>query len=57
MDWRERYADKLRTAGDAVRLIGSGDNVYVGMFGSTPEGLAKALIARHAELSDVSIYH
>lgn len=57
MDWRERYADKLRTAGEAVRLINSGDNVYVGMFGSTPEGLSKALIARHAELSDVSIYH
>ncbi len=57
MDWRERYADKLRTAGEAVRLINSGENVYIGMFGSTPEGLSKALIARSGELSDVSVYH
>ena len=27
------------------------------MFGSCPEGLAKALYARHPELTDVSIYH
>jgi 4-hydroxybutyrate CoA-transferase len=57
MDWRRQYADKLRTADDAVRLISSGDNVYVGMFGSTPEGLAKALYARHPELTNITIYH
>jgi 4-hydroxybutyrate CoA-transferase len=57
MDWRRQYAGKLRTADDAARLINSGDNVYVGMFGSTPEGLARALYARHPELSGVTIYH
>ncbi len=57
MDWRRQYADKLRTAEEAAGLIKSGDNVYVGMFGSTPEGLAKALYARHPELTGVTIYH
>lgn len=57
MDWRAQFADKLRTPDEAARLINSGDNVYVGMFGSTPEGLAKALYARHPELTNVTIYH
>ncbi len=57
MDWRTKHADKLKPAADAVKLIESGNAVVLGMFGSTPEGLAKALYARHPELSDVTIYH
>jgi 4-hydroxybutyrate CoA-transferase len=57
MDWRQKHADKLRTPEDAVRLVKSGDAVYLGMFASSPEGLSKALYARHPELTDVSIYH
>jgi 4-hydroxybutyrate CoA-transferase len=57
MDWRARHRDKVRTADEAVRLINSGDNVYLGMFASNPEGLAKALYVRHPDLSDVTIYH
>ena len=57
MGWKTKYADKLRTAHDAAKLIESGEAVYLGMFGSCPEGLAKALYARHPELTDVSIYH
>ena len=53
MDWRTKYADKLRTTHDAAKLIESGNSVYLGMFGSCPEGLAKALYARHPELTDV----
>ena len=57
MDWRTKHADKLRSADEAVKIVKSGDAVYFGMFASNPEGLAKALYARHPELSDVSIYH
>jgi 4-hydroxybutyrate CoA-transferase len=57
MDWREKYGDKLRTAEDAAKTIKSGENVYLGMFTSNPEGLAKALLARKDELTDVTIYH
>ena len=57
MDWRTRYADKLVTAEEAVKAVNSGDQVYVGMFNSTPETLAIALLARKDELRDVTIQH
>ena len=57
MDWKNRHADKLMTAEDAAKIVRSGQSVYLGMFGSCPEGLAKALYARHPELEDVRIYH
>ena len=46
MDWRTHCADKLVTAEEAVKTVNSGDQVYVGMFNSTPETLAIALLAR-----------
>jgi 4-hydroxybutyrate CoA-transferase len=57
MDWRRKYAGKLRSADDAAKLVSSGTSVYLGMFASCPEGLAKALYARHPELTNVDIYH
>jgi 4-hydroxybutyrate CoA-transferase len=56
-DWRERYGDKLRTADEAARLIRDGDRLYVGMFTSTPETVASAILARKDELRDVDVYH
>ena len=32
MDWRVKYAEKLRAAQYAVKLVESGSVVYVGMF-------------------------
>ncbi|MEX0749322.1 MAG: acetyl-CoA hydrolase/transferase C-terminal domain-containing protein [Dehalococcoidia bacterium] len=57
MDWKTRHADKLMSAEDAAKIVRSNQSVYLGMFGSCPEGLAKALYARHPELDDVRIYH
>ena len=57
MNWREKYADKMRSVEDAVGLVKSGDRVYVGMFTSSPETLTKALFARKDELTNVDIYH
>ena len=57
MDWRKRYADKLIGAEDAVKAVSSGSGVYLGMFTSTPETLATALMARKDELRDVTIHH
>jgi 4-hydroxybutyrate CoA-transferase len=55
MDWRERYADKLTTAEDAVRVVSNGDRVVIGMHYQTPLALCRALAARAAELRDVEI--
>ena len=45
MDWRKTHADKLVLAEEAVKIVNSGETVALGMFGSNPEGLAKALLA------------
>jgi 4-hydroxybutyrate CoA-transferase len=57
MDWRTQYAEKLTTTQEAVKSVQSGQTIALGMFGSNPEGLAKALLARKDELSNVTIHH
>ena len=57
MDWRGRFGDKLTTPEDSVKLVRSGDRVYVGMFSSTPTSLCRALFARSGELRGVTVLH
>lgn len=55
MDWRERYADKLTTPEEAVRVVHDGNRVVIGMHYQTPLGLCRALAARADELHGVEI--
>jgi 4-hydroxybutyrate CoA-transferase len=55
MEWRERYAEKLTTADEAVRAIRDGDRVVIGMHYQTPLALCRALANRARELRDVEI--
>jgi 4-hydroxybutyrate CoA-transferase len=57
MDWKAKHADKLVSAEEAVKIVNSGDTVTLGMFASTPEGLAAALLARQDELRNVTVHH
>ncbi|MEX0787081.1 MAG: acetyl-CoA hydrolase/transferase C-terminal domain-containing protein, partial [Dehalococcoidia bacterium] len=57
MDWRKRYADKLRTAEEAVADVQSGQSITVGMFDGMPPSLCTALSERASELEDVSVFH
>ncbi|MEX2247614.1 MAG: acetyl-CoA hydrolase/transferase C-terminal domain-containing protein [Dehalococcoidia bacterium] len=57
MEWRTKHADKLRTPEDAARIVHSGDKIGFGMFGSTPETLAGAVLGRKDELRDVTVHH
>ena len=50
VDWRERYAEKLTTPEEAVRVVRDGDRVVIGMHYQTPLGLCRALAARNGEL-------
>ena len=52
---RETYSERLCTAEEAVRLVKSGDRVYVGSTSSLAYKLCEALAAREDELEDVSI--
>ncbi len=55
MDWRKRYAEKLTTPADAVRVVHDGDRVVIGMHYQTPLGLCRALAERADELHGVEI--
>jgi 4-hydroxybutyrate CoA-transferase len=55
--WAESYRSKRRTADEAVRVIQSGDCVYIHYGCAEPEQLVKAMVRRAPELSDVKIIH
>ncbi|HEU4335161.1 MAG TPA: hypothetical protein VFT32_11750, partial [Candidatus Eisenbacteria bacterium] len=54
---RKAFHEKLVTAEQALRSVRPGDTVYVHPGCAAPVRLLDALVARHAELSDVRIVH
>lgn len=57
MNWKEKYANKIFTAADAVSHVQSGDKIIFGDWVSEPPALVDALIARAGELKGVEIIH
>ncbi|MDH7514968.1 MAG: acetyl-CoA hydrolase/transferase C-terminal domain-containing protein [Bacteroidota bacterium] len=57
MQWHSRYKNKCTSAEEAVKVIKSGDNVYVHPGCAIPEVLLRAMIARGPELRDVTVHH
>jgi 4-hydroxybutyrate CoA-transferase len=57
MHWLERYKAKLKTPQEAVRLISSGQRVYVHPGCAVPEVLVNAMSERYLELEDVEVIH
>jgi acetyl-CoA hydrolase len=55
--WLEKYLEKRRTAEEAVKVIRSGDCVYIHPGCSLPEQLVKAMVARADELRKVKVIH
>ncbi len=49
--------DKWVSAEEAVKLIRSGDKVYVGSGAAVPTQLVQAMTARHEELQGVQVHH
>lgn len=49
--------NKMVSAEEAVKLIRSGDNIFVHTAAATPEILLNAMVERANELSDVHLYH
>jgi acetyl-CoA hydrolase len=54
---RKAFHEKLVTAEEALRSVRPGDTVYVHPGCAAPVRLLDALVARHAELTDVRIVH
>lgn len=57
MHWLERYKSKLRSPQEAVKLISSGQRVYVHPGCAVPEVLVNAMSERYMELEDVEVIH
>ncbi len=57
MHWKDLYQSKLTTADQAIKVVKSGDSVFLHMGCSEPEVLVQALIRRAPELRDVEMVH
>jgi len=57
MSWMEEYRARLKTADEALRVINSGQRVYVHQGCAEPEELVKAMVRRGHELWDVEVMH
>ncbi len=55
MNWSDKYKQKLMNAEEAVRLINSGERVYVGTSSSVAFVLMKSLWDRRKEIENVEI--
>lgn len=57
MSWKEKYADKIYTAAEAVSHVKSGEKIIFGDWVSEPPALVEALVNRADELKGVEIIH
>jgi len=56
-NWRERYAQKLRSADQALRAVRSGQHIFVGSGAAEPELLVERLTARADYLHAAEVIH
>jgi acyl-CoA hydrolase/RimJ/RimL family protein N-acetyltransferase len=54
-DWKTKYADKVSTAAKAMRLVQSGDSVFIGSGCGQPQYLVNAMVEYCEEVRDVRI--
>jgi len=55
--WQEEYATKVIAADNAVKVISSGDTIYIHSNAAAPEVLINAMVRRSQDLKDVKILH
>jgi acyl-CoA hydrolase/RimJ/RimL family protein N-acetyltransferase len=56
-DWKSKYKDKIGTAPKAMRLVQSGDSVFIGSGCGQPQYLVNALVEFCEDVRDVRILH
>jgi len=57
MAWMEIYRSRVTSAEEAVRVVSSGDHVWLHAGCNNPEELVRALVGRSDELEDVEVTH
>jgi len=56
-DWKQRYRDQVATAAAAMRLIKSGNSVFIGTGCGQPQHLVEALVTHCGHVTDAHIIH
>src|SRR5208337_454485 len=56
MDWKEIYKSKLTSFEEAVKLVKSGDSIWISPCASGPVDLVGALCQRYEQLTNVHAY-
>jgi acyl-CoA hydrolase/RimJ/RimL family protein N-acetyltransferase len=56
-DWKSKYKDKIGSAAKAMRLVQSGDSVFIGSGCGQPQYLVNALVEFCEDVRDVRILH
>ena len=57
MDWKAKYQDQLGTAAEAMKLIKSGNSVFIGTGCAQPQHLVNALVEHSSHIYDAHIVH
>ncbi|GAH04138.1 unnamed protein product, partial [marine sediment metagenome] len=56
-DWKEKYEAKIKKASDAIKLIQSGNHIFIGTGCGQPQHLVNALVEHSAHIYDAHIIH
>jgi acyl-CoA hydrolase/RimJ/RimL family protein N-acetyltransferase len=56
-DWQKKYRDKIGTADAAMKLIKSGNSIFIGTGCGQPQHLVDALVGHSAHIYDAHIIH
>ncbi|MHC4622418.1 MAG: GNAT family N-acetyltransferase [Planctomycetota bacterium] len=56
-DWKEKYKDKVGTAAGAMKLIKSGNSIFIGTGCGQPQHLVSALVEYSSHVYDAHIVH
>jgi acyl-CoA hydrolase/RimJ/RimL family protein N-acetyltransferase len=56
-DWKECYKDQIGTAEEAVKVIKSGNSIFIGSACGEPQHLVNALVEHSGHIHDAKILH
>jgi acyl-CoA hydrolase/RimJ/RimL family protein N-acetyltransferase len=56
-DWKEKYKSKITVASEAMKVIKSGDYIFIGSACAQPHHLVAALVEHSAHIYDAHIIH
>ena len=56
-NWQEKYADRVGSAAEAIRLIKPGNSIFIGTGCAQPQHLVEMLMVHAREVADTRIIH